>query len=534
MSEFMRDFLRKLTYSAAIVTATLLNSCIENDIPYPYIELYITEVAGEGFTTQSIDNVERKVILNVEEKIDIQTLNITSAEVTKGAKLSREIVGVHDMRLDLSTTLYLYQEYSWKIVAEQNMPREFKVWGQIGSERIDTDNRFIEIDINESTVDLANVNVTAMKLAAADITTYMPTLEEMDKTSFESMRQISVTTHGRTQQWVIKLIATSAKTFITADVRATTAFLTATGDLSDPTTCTFKYREVGDDEWITVAPAAENITATEYTATITGLSQLTNYQFIADASGVESEIATHTTEQIVQLPNAGFEDWYLYNEKIWYPYLINENSADTDAFWGTGNEGSATANVNITTGDRSEVAPQSQGVQSAKLNSENVLVKFAAGNIFTGRFVEVNGTNGTISVGREFVQRPLALRGFAKYNQGVVTHSAGSSVPLQIGDMDQGYIWIALGDWDAPLQIDTRDVSTFFNPNNDQNVIAFGELVFDVTQDWREFTIELEYRDIVRKPKYIAIVCTSSRYGDYFTGSSNSDMWVDDFELIYE
>ncbi len=523
--------IRKYCTALLIALTMALGSCIKNDIPYPHMELYITAISGDGFTTSTIDNTNRTVTLDVEELTDIQNLNITEASYTEGAKLSREIVGTHDMRLNLSTSLYLYQRYDWTIVARQNIAREFKVWGQIGSERIDTDNRYIEVDVNENTVDLSSVNVTSMKLAAADITTYMPTLEQLDGTSFETMRQIEVTSHGRSQQWVVKLIATTASTFITADVRATTAHLVASGDLTDPSTCQFKYRESGAAEWTIVTPAAEDFGATEYSAIVTGLKELTEYQFIADASGVESEIATHTTEQKEQMPNSGFEDWHYFNDKIWFPYLQSDGS---DAFWGTGNEGSATAGYNVTTGDSSEVAPQSSGTKSAKLNSENVLVKFAAGNIFTGSFVEVNGTNGTISVGRPFVQRPLALRGYVKYNQGEVTHSSGSSVPLQKGDMDEGYIWIALGDWESPLLIDTRDASTFFNPNTDPNVIAFGELVFDTTQDWHQFTIELEYRDKVRKPTHIAIVCTSSRYGDYFTGSQNSDMWVDDFELIYE
>ena len=30
------------------------------------------------------------------------------------------------------------------------------------------------------------------------------------------------------------------------------------------------------------------------------------------------------------------------------------------------------------------------------------------------------------------------------------------------------------------------------------------------------------------------IVCSASRWGDYFTGSTKSEMWVDDFELIYD
>ncbi|MDE5712626.1 MAG: PCMD domain-containing protein, partial [Muribaculaceae bacterium] len=30
------------------------------------------------------------------------------------------------------------------------------------------------------------------------------------------------------------------------------------------------------------------------------------------------------------------------------------------------------------------------------------------------------------------------------------------------------------------------------------------------------------------------IVCSASKFGDYFCGSSSSVMYVDDFELVYE
>ena len=53
------------------------------------------------------------------------------------------------------------------------------------------------------------------------------------------------------------------------------------------------------------------------------------------------------------------------------------------------------------------------------------------------------------------------------------------------------------------------------------------------TNGWEEFAIDLVYRDLNRKPKYIIVVASASKYGDYFTGGSNSTLLIDDFELIY-
>ncbi len=35
-------------------------------------------------------------------------------------------------------------------------------------------------------------------------------------------------------------------------------------------------------------------------------------------------------------------------------------------------------------------------------------------------------------------------------------------------------------------------------------------------------------------PTHLIVVCSASRWGDYFTGSTDSCLLVDDLELIYE
>ena len=76
--------------------------------------------------------------------------------------------------------------------------------------------------------------------------------------------------------------------------------------------------------------------------------------------------------------------------------------------------------------------------------------------------------------------------------------------------------------------------TTLFNPNSDA-VIAYGELVKgESVSDWTEEVIRLKYKDTERRPTHIIISCSSSKLGDYLTGSYNSVLWVDDFELIYD
>lgn len=540
---------------------TAFMSCIENDLPYPYIELYITKVEGDGFTMREpIENTSRTVYIDLEETTDIENVVITDVAYTQDAKLSTELEGVFDLTVPLKSTLYLYQSYDWQIIAEQSISRNFTVEGQIGPERIDAELRTVEVDVNEETVDLSNITITSMKLAADGVTTYSPTLESLNERDFsQGVVLVSVTSHDRTQTWSIRLYAIEASVTLTADVWGCVAWLSGVGDTTDPSDCYFKYREVGSDTWLRVD--SSSATGGVFEAQIGGLTPETEYEFVAYVGELNSDIEKHTTESTPSLPNSGFEEWQTISKTI-YPYLVSE-------YWATGNVGSTyIGSTNLTSGDNEDTAPNTSGTYSAKLESKSILSYFAAGNIFTGTFVKVDIPNGVIAVGRPFTNRPLRLEGYAKYISGeVTTHTSdkwGSS-KLEEGDMDQGMIYVALGVWsaedygydstgvlegtsDSPIIIDTRAESTFFNKYSD-DIVAYGERIFlhddQDAGEWQRFSIELEYRDLVnsdgsttrgrsRVPTHIVIVCSSSRYGDYYTGSTGSTMWLDDFELVYD
>ena len=70
-------YLRILFSAAALLLAA---SCIENDIPYPTIELSISGIEGEGFTVAGISLVNRTVTLTLDEKTDIRKVTIDKVE----------------------------------------------------------------------------------------------------------------------------------------------------------------------------------------------------------------------------------------------------------------------------------------------------------------------------------------------------------------------------------------------------------------------------------------------------------------------
>ena len=103
------------------------------------------------------------------------------------------------------------------------------------------------------------------------------------------------------------------------------------------------------------------------------------------------------------------------------------------------------------------------------------------------------------------------------------------------------FVWMALGDWsskdyggsaDCPVEVNTTKEDTFFDPKG-PNVIAYGKFVTDHDMGWTKIEIPLEYVSTSRRPTHIIVSCAASMLGDYFTGSPDSIMWIDDIRLEY-
>ena len=119
------------------------------------------------------------------------------------------------------------------------------------------------------------------------------------------------------------------------------------------------------------------------------------------------------------------------------------------------------------------------GSQSMCLQSRYVIVKFAAGNLFSGHFGETIGTKGgTVFFGRPFTARPTALRLWVKYSGGAINRIE-SNAPSEVkkGDYDKASLKVALGTWDykkyggdpdSPILVNTTDETTFVDFNTDE------------------------------------------------------------------
>ena len=157
----------------------------------------------------------------------------------------------------------------------------------------------------------------------------------------------------------------------------------------------------------------------------------------------------------------------------------------------------------------------------------------AAGNIYTGKFGNTDGLGAYLDWGVPFTSRPQALKGWYKYQPKMIDMAKAPYESMK-GQTDICQIQILLTDWDKPFTINTN-TGTFVDVDNDPGIIAHGVLETSETMsDYEEFRIDLDYRDMTRKPTYIVITACASRYGDYFTGGVGSTLYVDEFELVYD
>lgn len=296
-----------------------------------------------------------------------------------------------------------------------------------------------------------------------------------------------------------------------------------------PEGLSFQYRKKSETSWTdyTGAVSADPSSRT-YSAEIRGLEPETEYVIRAvTAEDIETKELSFTTEPEGTIPNMNFDSWY-QEDSAWYP-----NSDSGNFYWDSANGGTKTLKIYPTT--PAEPENVYGGANAAKLESkEAALVGLAAGNIYTGKFIKavisLTDPGAELDWGVQFTSRPLALTGYFKYSP--VTVNKGDHNGMS-GKMDIGQIQIMLTDWDAPFRVNTAS-GKFVDPKTDQGIIAYGTLDMNSTSSYEQFTIELDYRDLTRIPKYIVIVAAASKYGDYFTGGVGSTLYLDEFEFVYD
>lgn len=277
----------------------------------------------------------------------------------------------------------------------------------------------------------------------------------------------------------------------------------------------FQYKKSadGDEAWqdVTGSVTVGENRNSNITQVVTNLEDSTEYEYRLVANDSPAETMTFTTEYVTALSYGDFED---DANGPW--------NTSSDSYWSSGNNTFVQDLASKKNDNNSQVA----------LLKSKKTVKFAAGNAFTGTFdLAMLQMAGTVTLGKPFTARPSRLKGEYKYTPKTVDNGGDK---ISNGSTDQCAIYIVL--LTEPIALNTADTKTLdWQSYYKDKIIAVAELFRDnATNGYEDFDLKLDYWKTDVKPSYIGVLCTSSRYGDYFQGADGSELCIDNFELVYD
>lgn len=566
------NLLFSLYYFLFAVALSLVSCVIPDDIPYPIVESEITafEVAGqcdetgEGMAAARIDKTNRVIDFFVNDQVDIKRIKVRKIEAvndphivvgdtirqrsaiypTQGLPVGDNQSLVLDFSQSQYITLRTYQDYTWTVRAQQIVKREVEVEGQIGNAVIDPDTRVVVVYVNESQ-NLAAIKVKKFSLGGPHGSVDPdPTKEAY--VDFTNSRRYYVK-NGWSElvyPWVVYVYQTAAAVQPTMEVSTTAKGATLiSGIRPNGIVPVVEYKVVGDAEW-EKASEIRIPTATTYEVELKALKSDVLYVCRATFNQTTTDEKTfHFIGE--QLENSGFEEWHVKGEGM--KALYCPWAEGSEPYWDTGNHGATTVGASNST------YVDENGRRYANLQSKYIVIKFAAGNIFTGKYVETDGSNGVIAFGRPFTSRPSQMTFEYQYKTSTITRNGGEwnnawgqyiSKNLYDnlkGKPDSCCVFIALGDWQpetykttvCPYLIRTRPTALHLMDLKDPHLIGYAQMTRgEDVSEWTTQTLNIDYRSD-RTPTTIIVVASSSKYGDYFTGGEESLLKVDNFKLIY-
>ena len=313
-----------------------------------------------------------------------------------------------------------------------------------------------------------------------------------------------------------------------------------------PEGVTFQYKKKDASDWIEIAKELMDVDLSTLTFSyrLNHLDLNTEYVFRATSdkdkadgkTAAEIEFKTFATEKV--LNNMSLDLWYNEGD-AWYP---NASSSSADWVWDTANGGTKALSLYPTNPESTILAVPGEGKRAAKMVSQYKM-KFAAGNIYTGKFAEVNlaQMGAELDWGVPFDSRPLALKGYFRYEPAIVTEDVGAGYEFMKDQPDICQIQAFLTDWTGPFRVKAYQSGSVFVDFTADYILAHGEILSNENTTGKEgningyipFVIPLEYRTLTQ-PTYIVVAAAASRYGDYFTGGRGSTLYLDELEFIYD
>ena len=196
------------------------------------------------------------------------------------------------------------------------------------------------------------------------------------------------------------------------------------------------------------------------------------------------------------------------------PYAADA-SDDEQEFWSSSNYFLELFNYPVVIKESDFVASEGEGKAAMKLLTRNIteLFTLVPGTVFTGMYETFDFASPTINYGVPFIKRPKTMEGFACYKP------QGS---------DTGYVFVALGEWDAPYL--GGSVNEFIDGiDSVPGVVGYGKAVYDKEMSAYEgFSIEVQYKND-HAPKHAVIIASSS----YKTPVDGSVLYIDELGFTY-
>lgn len=510
------------------ILSIILNACMSNDIPYPVIEANFETFEVEGQLAAPVINTkDRTVSIQLNDAVDPAHVKLISYTTTPDAVVTPALGEYLDLSRPMQVTLSIYQDYVWTIKAEQKIDRKFVVEGQIGQAVFNVD-ELTAIAYVPTTTPTNNIKIKELQLGPTG-STLSP--DPATVTNFTTPQTFTVTYRNVTEKWkVLVLQKSDLVETLDADAFVKIAYLHGIGQVDAENG--FDYKKATDAGWTTVDPQQVISDNGVFTARIKNLEPETQYVCRAYSGTQYGDEKVFTTEKVLKLRNPSFDYWSTTGSE---PKLIYNPWDDTEEqFWDTGNRGATTVGASNTV--PAAPAPGLSG-KSAMLQSKYIIIKFAAGNIFIGNYVRTDGSDGVLNFGKPYTSRPIGVKGKYNYSPGNIQYYSKSNPDLSRmeGKPDTCTIYMALTDGNAPVEIRTNKNNRKLFDKDADEVFAYGQLNNgSTTNGWVDFTIMMDFKETNRKATYIVLVASSSKYGDYFTGSKESILYLDDLELIYE
>lgn len=513
-----------------IISIAILSSCIKNDIPYPHEVEYVNAISFDGEIQEAIiDKSDFTIRLELSEDVDISAVKLKKLEISQETKANINVGDKLNLTKPFNLIISKYQEYIWRIIAHQNIERYIKIQNQVGEPLIDIDTKSITLYTNEKS-NLQEIIIDEIKLARKGIEQSTEFHQKWIGIAldFSSPRSMTINNGKEMETWTISVVQTKDKVkTISANGHTRVAYLY--GEILEKGTeqASFEYRKVGEENWIAIDNSKIELDENKFSCRLNTLEPNTNYEFratLGDEKGATKEFATVEEEP---LPDGLFDDWHK-SSSVWNPWAEGKNK-----YWDTSNPGGA-AFIGSNVEPSNDLPTGISTGKSVKLSSKSAFITLAAGSIYLGNYKRTDGTNGVLGFGREYKSYPTRLKGYYKYTSGSINFAKDPYSNLK-GKADTAYIYAVLTDLDEEMEIRTNPSNRSLVDLNAKYVIAYAQLTKGESMDnWEEFDIPFKYVDTKRRPKRLILVVTSSKYGDYFTGSSSSVLHIDNFRFEFD